>query len=69
MLTMIVGQIAAWKLEVVGGLLILGSYALFAVVNHGISLNVVFGPWLLTGVLYLGCWLMKHRAGSIPSPS
>jgi len=53
MLTMIVGQIAAWKLEFVGGSLILGSYILFAVVIHGVPFNIVFGPWLLTGLLYL----------------
>ncbi len=55
MLTMMVGQILAWKWEKIGGLLILGGFALFAIVNHGIKLNLVFGPWLLTGLLYLGC--------------
>ena len=62
MLTMIVGQIAAWKWERIGGLLILGGYILFAVVNHGVQFNVVFGPWLLTGLLYLACGLMKSKA-------
>jgi hypothetical protein len=56
---MIVGQIAAWKWEGVGGLLILGSYILFAVVNHGIPMNIVFAPWLLTGLLYVACWWWK----------
>jgi hypothetical protein len=69
MLTMIVGQIAAWKWEGIGGLLILGSYVLFAVVNHSIPFNIVFGPWLLTGLLYLGCGWMKYRAVRPSSPS
>jgi hypothetical protein len=55
-LMMIIGQFMAWKWEGVGALLILGGYCLFAVVNHGASLNIVFGPWLVTGLLYLACW-------------
>jgi hypothetical protein len=62
MLTMIVGQVVAWKWEGVGGLLVLGAFVLFAVVNHGVPLNVVFGPWLLTGLLYLACGWMKSKA-------
>jgi hypothetical protein len=69
MLTMIVGQIAAWKLEVGGGLLILGAFVLFAVVNHGVLLNVVFGPWLWTALLYLACGWMKTKVARRVSPS
>jgi hypothetical protein len=65
MLTMIVGQILAWKWEGIGGLLILAAFALFAVVNHGVPMNIVFAPWLLTGLLYLGCWWMKARMARI----
>ncbi len=68
MLTMIVGQIAAWKWESIGGVLILGAFGLFAVVNHRFQINIVFVPWLLTGLLYLGCGWMKSRIGSAPSP-
>ena len=68
--TMIVGQIAAWKWEGVGGVLILGGFAFFSIVNHRISLNIVFGPWLLTGLIYLACWWMKRKsAGASSSPS
>lgn len=59
LLTMIVGQIVAWKWEGMGSLLILGGFALFAIVNHGVRLNssfVVYVPWLVTGLLYLICW-------------
>ena len=63
MLTMIVGQIAAWKWDGWGGLLILTAFALFAVVNHGVPLNIVFGPWLLTGLLHLACRWLKNKAG------
>jgi hypothetical protein len=62
-LAMIVGQIAAWKWEGIGGLLIVGSLALFAVVSHGVPLNVIFGPWLLTGLLHLACWVLGGRSG------
>jgi hypothetical protein len=55
-LAMIIGQIVAWKWEGIGGLSIFGGFVLFAIVNHGVPLNVVFGPWLVTGLLYLLCW-------------
>jgi hypothetical protein len=29
-------------------------FAFFAIVNHGVPMNIVFAPWLLTGLLYLG---------------
>jgi hypothetical protein len=56
LLTMIVGQLLAWKWEGIGALLILGGLCLFAVVNCGVSLNIVFGAWLATGLLYLMSW-------------
>jgi len=31
-----------------------------AIVNHGVPLNVVFGPVLVTGLLYLGCWWISN---------
>ncbi len=34
-LTMIVGQVVAWKWEGIGSLLILGGFTLFAIVNQG----------------------------------
>lgn len=61
MLAMLVGQIVAWRREGIGGLMILGGFALFGVVNHGVPLNIVFGPWLLTGLLYLICWCRQER--------
>ena len=64
MLTMMTGLIIAWKWEGVGGLLILGGFGFFAAVNHGIRLNVVFGPLLATGLMYLACWWMNKS----PSP-
>jgi hypothetical protein len=56
LLTMIFGQLLAWKWEGIGGILIVGGFALFAIVNHGVPLNVVFAPWLVTELLYLICW-------------
>jgi hypothetical protein len=62
LLTMIVGQIVAWRWEGIGSLLILGGFALFAIVNHGVPLNIVFAPWLVTGLLYLICWWRMPKA-------
>lgn len=59
--TMVVGLIVAWKWEVVGGLLILGGFAFFAIENHGVKFNLVFGPMLVAGLLYLlGGWLRSR---------
>jgi hypothetical protein len=55
LLTMLVGLVAAWRWEGIGGLLILGGLAFFAVVNHGVPLNLVFAPMLVVGLIYLGC--------------
>jgi hypothetical protein len=61
-LTMLIGQIVAWRWEGIGSLLILGGFALFAIVNHGVPVNVVFGPWLVTGLLYLISWWRTPKA-------
>jgi len=68
MLTIVIGLLAAWKWEGIGGLLILSGFAAFAIVNHGIPLNVVFGPLLVTGLMYLGCWWISSR-GCLPPRS
>jgi len=69
MLTMMIGMIVAWKWEGIGGLLILGGFAFFAVVNHGIRFNIVFGAMLGAGVLYLGCgWLRCWNTGAESRP-
>jgi hypothetical protein len=58
-----VGLVVAWKWEGVGGLLTLGGLALFAVVNHGIRFDVVFGSMLAVGLLYLLCGWLRSRVG------
>lgn len=55
LLTMISGLVAGWKWEGIGGLLIVGGFAVFSVVNGRVSLNVIMGPMLLAGLLYLAC--------------
>jgi hypothetical protein len=62
MLSMLVGQIVAWRWEGVGGPLILGGFVLFAVVNRGVPLNIVFAPWLATGMFYQICWWRTIKA-------
>lgn len=64
-LTMLFGLILAWKWEGVGGLLILGGLVLFATANEPFLLNIVFTPWLVTGLLYLVCWVGKRRVGGV----
>ena len=54
MLMMVVGLVVAWKWERIGGVLILGGLAFFAIVNHGLQLNLVFGPMLAVGLIFLG---------------
>ena len=66
MLAMVVGLAVAWKWEGVGGILILGGWAFFAIVNHGLKLNVVFVPMLAVGLLYLGCGWWKARQRGLP---
>jgi hypothetical protein len=62
-LTMLFGLVLAWKWEGVGGLLILGGLVLFATANEAFLLNIVFAPWLITGLLYLVCWAGRPRVG------
>lgn len=51
---MLIGQVVAWKWEGIGGILILGGFAVFA--TPPFRFNIVFGSWLVTGLLYLVCW-------------
>ncbi len=65
LLTMLIGQIVAWRWEGIGSLFILGGFALFTIVNPGVRLNqslVVVGPWLVTGLLYLICWWRSGKS-------
>ncbi len=61
MLSMIAGQLVAWKWEGIGGGLIVGSFVLFAIANNGVRLNIVFVPWLASGMLYQVCWWRTLR--------
>ena len=60
-LTMLFGLVLAWKWEGAGSLLILGGLVLFATANEAILLDIVFTPWLVTGLLYLVCWVGTRR--------
>jgi hypothetical protein len=62
-LTLLFGLVLAWKWEGVGSLLILGGLVLFATANEATLLNIVLAPWLVTGLLYLVCWVGKRRVG------
>lgn len=57
MFIMWIGLIAAWRWEGVGSALILGGFVLFWVAERRLpSLNIAFGPLLLSGLLYLAAW-------------
>ena len=62
---MLFGLILARKWEGVGGLLILGGLVLFATANEAILLDILLAPWLVTGLLYLACWVGKRRGGGV----
>lgn len=74
-LMMLFGLVLAWKWEGIGGLLILGGLALFAAANEPFLFQIVFTPWLVTGLLYLACWAGRRWGGrprdglSFPLPS
>lgn len=55
-LTMTVGLLVGWKWEGLGGLLIIGGFGLFAIVNRPFRVNAVIVTWVVTGLLYLVCW-------------
>jgi hypothetical protein len=64
--TVLAGLIAGWKWEGLGGLLIVGGYAVFAMVNGPRTL--VPNPWanplfasLIVGLLFLFCWWRTRR--------
>ena len=63
---MIAAPLAAWRWEGIGGFLILGGFAFFAAVNHGVKLNVVFGPMVAVGLLYLVYDYRKEKPGTPP---
>jgi len=63
LLVMLAGQVTAWWREGTAGALVLGGMAAFAVANHGVKINAVFVPMLLTGVLYLFCgWSARRKS-------
>jgi hypothetical protein len=65
-LTLLVGLVLAWKWEGAGGLSILAGLALFALADRGALLSIVVAPWLVTGMLYLTCWVGCRRLGGSP---
>lgn len=64
-LMMLFGLLLAWKWEGVGSLLILGGLVLFATADEAFLLSIVFTPWLVTGLLYLVCWVGMCRGGGV----
>lgn len=57
----LLGLGVAWEWEGFGGALVLGGVACFALVNHGIKMNAVTAPMLISGLFYLLCWWLTRR--------
>jgi uncharacterized membrane protein len=58
---MLLGLGVAWKWEGVGGALVLGGAACFALVNPGLKMNAFTAPLLICGLFYLLCWWFSRR--------
>lgn len=67
-LTMTLGLLVGWKWEGIGGLLIVGGFALFAIVNRPFRINAVIVMWVVTGLMYLVCWWRRARVVGERSP-
>ena len=61
LLMMLIGQVTAWWREGIGGALVLAGWGGFELLNHGVRLNVVFAPMLLTGLFYVFSGWLKRR--------
>jgi hypothetical protein len=69
--TMLQGLVLAWKWEGLGGCLILGGFAAFAIVNGGLRINwhnpllvLLDNPLLIfpiAGLLFLFSWWNKYK--------
>jgi len=65
--TILVGLVLAWKWEGLGSLLILGGFAVFALVNWSIRtlqpypLHNPFFGFLITGLLFSFCWWKTRK--------
>ena len=64
--TILVGLVIAWKWEGLGSLLILGGFAVFAIVNGSRTfmfhpLHNPFYAFLITGLLFSFCWWRTRR--------
>jgi len=68
MCTMIVGAIVAFKWELPGGLLLLGGYLFFIIVDGNLLPGPVFPIFPLVGLLYLIYW-WRSRIHKKLSPS
>jgi hypothetical protein len=60
---MLVGLVFAFRWEGIGGTLIMVGLACFAVVNHGVQINLVFGPMFVVGLMNLGCGWRRGKMG------
>lgn len=63
---MLAGLVSAMRWELVGGILILVGYALFALINQELVISWAFTLFPVAGILFLLSWaLSRHR----PAPA
>ena len=65
-LVMLFGVVLAWKWEGMGSLLILGGLVLFVAADEAYLLRIVFVSWVVTGLLYVVCWVGRRQQRECP---
>jgi hypothetical protein len=58
---MLAGLVSALRWELVGGILILVGYALFALINQEIIISWAFTLFPVAGILFLLSWALSRR--------
>lgn len=58
---MLAGLVSALRWELIGGILILVGYALFALVNQEIIISWAFTLFPVAGILFLLSWALSRR--------
>jgi hypothetical protein len=58
---MVAGLVSALRWELVGGILTLAGYSLFALINHEVIISWAFSLFPVAGILFLLSWALSIR--------
>lgn len=61
MTLMFVGLVIAYKNELIGGLIAMGGYIFFDIVEKSINNGPIFPLFFVVGALYLFCWWQDKK--------